>query len=155
MGDPVIPTVAIFLLGKENTRHAHKGALMSVSTMNIKIIKEKQMEIEFTTHATGRKNHRGIQTQCIRQILRFGDIKPAKNGAYKLCLEKKDYNRLIDETRKVIKLNDYSRRNGTQSGSLNSRIRRYYKKQLKYLEKARNGNLIIIGDRIITLYRNH
>ena len=84
-------------------------------------------EMKMTKHAEKRKNQRGFSKFVMDIILTYGNYKNARGGAIKVHFGKKEYQKVMTESKKFI----------------------------QELDKAKGSSIIIAGDQIITLYKGY
>lgn len=80
--------------------------------------------MKMTKHAEIRKRQRGFSNHTIDYVLRYGRIQEGADGAMKLFIGKKEYQKVIRELKRDIQL----------------------------MDRAKGKNVIIKDDYIITVY---
>lgn len=78
-----------------------------------------------TKHAKKRISQRGFSNFTLDIIQKYGNSKKAPGGAINIFFGNKEYQRVIEELKRAIQL----------------------------MDRAKNGNIIIKGDRILTVYK--
>jgi len=86
-----------------------------------------EMSLSFTKHAIKRLRQRGIKSETIECLDKYGNVSPAPGGATKISLTRSQRNEIIRELKRVIEL----------------------------LEKASEISLVEKDGQIITGYRRH
>jgi len=81
--------------------------------------------MKLTKHAEVRKNQRGFSNFSLELIENFGEHRKAPGGVTRIFLGNKEYQKAVQELKKVIQL----------------------------LDKAKGGSVIIDGNQIITVYK--
>ena len=82
--------------------------------------------MKLTKHGKMRMKQRGFSKFVLDIILNFGNCKDVPGGAMKIYLGNKECQNIVSELKRAIQV----------------------------MDKARNGSIIIIKDKIVTVYKN-
>ena len=81
--------------------------------------------MKITRHAKKRISQRGFSNFTLDIIQKYGYCRKAPGGAVKIFFGNREYQRVIEELKRAIQL----------------------------MDKAKNGNIIIKDDRVLTVYK--